>query len=117
MRNVLALLYYLLAVAGCTGGQVTDIRSDAGGRDIVHGRIELRAGVAKFICLVSATGVCHFALFDPACVVPSANCDKPPERFALAQGASREIVGLPAGFRPCVSAQGEAVQADCKSVR
>ena len=117
MRNVLALLYYLLAVVGCTGGQVTDIRSEADGRDIVHGRIELRAGVAKFACLASATGECHFALFDPACVAPSAHCDKPPERFAVAQGASREIVGLPAGFRPCVSAQGEVAQADCKSAR
>ncbi|MGO4702549.1 hypothetical protein [Dyella sp. 2RAB6] len=115
MRNVLALLYYLLAVVGCTGGNVTDIHSEADGRDIVHGKIELRAGVAKFECLASASGQCHFALFDPACVAPAASCDKPPERFALAQGASREIVGLPAGFRPCVSAQGEPARPDCKT--
>ena len=117
MRNVLALLYYLLAVVGCSGGQITDMRSEADGHDIVHGRIELRATVAKFECLASATGQCHFSLFDPSCADPAASCDKPPERFALAQGASREIVGLPAGFRPCVNAQEQAVQVDCKLAR
>lgn len=109
MRNVLALLYYLLAVVGCSGGQVTDMHSEADGRDIVHGRIEWRAGVARFECLASATGECRFGVFDPVCVDPAAGCDKPPERFVLAQGASREIVGLPKGFRPCVSARD-----DCK---
>ena len=114
MRNALALIYYLLAVVGCSGGQVTDIRSEADGRDIVHGRIEWRAGVARFECLASGTGQCHFALFDPSCTDPAAACGKPPERFVLARGTSREIVGLPAGFRPCVSAEGEAAQPDCK---
>ena len=117
MRNVLALLYYLLAVAGCSGGQITDMRSETDGHDIVHGRIELRAGVAKFECLASSTGQCHFGVFDPSCADPAASCDKPPERFALAQGASREIVGLPPGFRPCVSAEGEAARPDCRLAR
>ena len=114
MRNVLALLYYLLAVVGCSGGQVTEIRSETDGHDIVHGRIELNAGVAKFDCLASSTGQCQFVLFDPSCTDPAATCDKPPERFALAQGASREIVGLPPGFRPCVSAAGAPARPDCK---
>ena len=114
MRNVLALLYYLLAVVGCSSGQVTDIRSEVDGGDIVHGTIVLNAGVAKFDCLASSTGQCQFVLFDPSCTDPAATCDKPPERFALAQGASREIVGLPAGFRPCVSAAGTPARPDCK---
>jgi hypothetical protein len=113
MRNLLALFYYLLAVVGCSSGHVTDIRSEADGRDIVHGKIVLNAGVAKFDCLASSTGQCHFELFDPSCADPAATCDKPPERFALAQGASREIVGLPAGFRPCVSADGTATRPHC----
>ena len=115
MRNVLALLYYLLAVVGCSGGQITDIRSETDGRDVLHGRIELRAGVAKFECLASATGQCHFSLFDPSCADPAATCAKPPERFALAQGATREIVGLPAGFKPCVDTVGESLRVDCKA--
>lgn len=114
MRNVLALLYYVLAVVGCSSGKVTEIRSEMDGRDIVHGKIVQNAGVAKFECLASSTGLCHFELFDPACTDPTAQCDKLPERFAVAQGASREIVGLAAGFRPCVSAQGDAAGPDCK---
>jgi hypothetical protein len=113
MRNVLALLYYLFAVVGCSGGRVTDIRSEVDGRNVLHGRVEVSAEVAKFECLASATGQCHFSVFDPSCADPAVDCGKPPERFALAQGASREIVGLPAGFKPCVDAAGEAVRADC----
>lgn len=114
MRNVLAMLYYLFAVVGCSGGRVTEIRSEADGHDILHGRIEVSAEVAKFECLASATGQCHFSLFDPSCTSPAAACDKPPERFALAQGESREIVGLPAGFHPCIDAIGDVPRPDCK---
>lgn len=116
MRNVLALLYYLLAVVGCSGGRVTDFRSEVDGRDVLHGRIETRAGVAKFECLVSATGQCHFSLFDPACGSGAA-CKQAMERFELAQGASREIVGLPVDFRSCVEGVGVVVGGDCGVVR
>ena len=114
MRNVLALLYYLLAVVGCSGGRVTDIRSEVDGSGVLHGRIEQRAGVARFECLASASGQCHFSLFDPSCADPAATCDKPPERFVLARGASREIVGLPADFKPCVDTAGALLRPDCK---
>jgi hypothetical protein len=115
MRNILAMLYYLFAVVGCSGGRVTDIRSETDGRDVLHGRIEVSAEVAKFECLASSSGQCHFSLFDPSCADPSRTCDKPPERFALAEGASREIVGLPQGFRPCVDSTGQSLGTDCKA--
>ena len=117
MRNILAMLYYLFAVVGCSGGRVTEIRSETDGHDILHGRVEVSAEVTKFECLTSSSGQCYFSLFDPSCTDPAVTCGKPPERFALAEGASREIVGLPAGFKPCIDTAGKAMQVDCKASR
>lgn len=116
MRNVLAMLYYLFAVVGCSGGRVTEIRSEIDGRDVLHGRIEVSTEVAKFECLTSSSGQCYFSLFDPSCTGPAVACDKPPDRFAVAEGASREIVGLPAGFKPCADTAGTAMGVDCRAV-
>ncbi|WP_266170488.1 hypothetical protein [Dyella subtropica] len=117
MRSVLAFIYYLLALVGCTGGSTTEIRSSADGRDVVHGRVHVQAGLATFECLGSASGQCHFVLFPAECGVVAAvgkRCQAPSfKHLALAVGTSQELGDLPAEFKTCVVEQGGDVAPDC----
>ncbi|SFS08820.1 hypothetical protein SAMN05216570_2464 [Dyella sp. OK004] len=120
MRNLLALIYYVMTLVGCTGGRTIEMHSIADGHDKVHGVVHLQAGVAKFECLGSASGQCHFALFSAVCPDATADkaCDAPPlERLALAVGASREIVGLPVDFKACVDERDDTAASICGKSR
>ncbi|MFC4763933.1 hypothetical protein [Dyella koreensis] len=120
MRNLLAVIYYVLAMVGCTGGRTIEMHSMTDGHDRVHGVVHLQAGVAKFECVGSASGQCHFVLFSAACpdVGVDKACDAPPlERLALAVGASRELVGLPVEFKACVDDRDNADTSICSKGR
>lgn len=109
MRNLVAMTYFLLALVGCDGwGDDTIVmRSGVNGEYVIHSKTRVATNVAKFECIESASGNCHFLLFRGDCKVPGNprdTCmDQPFEQFVLAVGTTREIVGLPSGFRQCVS--------------
>ena len=116
MRNLLALVYFLLALIGCDGGGTTwTARASLDGQDVLHARTRLHAGVARFECIASASGRCHYALFAQACAPQPAACQAAPfERFSLAVGESREVVGLPDRFQPCAGTSDAIAHADCR---
>jgi len=127
MRNFMALLYYLFALLGCDIGGTTIVhRADAGGVDIIDSEVRVTDRIAKFECLASRSGQCHYALFHDDCAsaaktaaASNANADtcanRPFERFAMVAGTDKEVIGLEPGFKLCVSAEDQAVNADCKS--
>lgn len=118
MRNLIAAMYFLLALFGCEiGGTTTVTRSIVDGMDIIHSKTRIQGGIARFECLASASGECHYTLFPDQCASANGDCTKRPiDRFALPKGERREIVGLPA-FDACVTPDDTERQADCSAVR
>jgi len=122
MRNLMALLYYLCALFGCSvGGTTIEHHTVADGIDIVDSRVRISERIARFECQASRSGQCHYSLFRSECKPAAAGAAKDPrcaqpatERFALAAGATREIVGVAPGFTVCVSDEDADVGANCK---
>lgn len=123
MNKLIALCYFVLSLYGCDAGQSTFVhRSSVDGRATLDSKVVAQPGVARFDCLRSASGQCHYTLFPAQCAaapaspsagVRSVRCPAAPvRRFAVADGASRQIPGL-AGFRVCVSAEGRTPRPDC----
>ena len=129
MRNFTALLYYLFALLGCDIGATTIVhRASADGIDIIDSEVRVTDRIAKFECLASRSGQCHYTLFHDDCAVagntataknPAGEArpcaSRPFERFAMAAGSDKEVIGLEPGFKLCVSAEDQAMNADCKS--
>lgn len=114
MHNLIAAIYFLLALFGYDGGGTTVItRSSIDGADVIYSRTRTMVGIARFECIASASGECHYTLFPRQCASLHGNCgDRPMDRLTVPVGGKREVVGLPA-FDACVT-QGNAVtQRDC----
>lgn len=107
MRNLFAAIYFLLALFGCESGGTTVItRSVSNGVDLIHASTRIKAGIARFECLASVSGECHYTLLPDKCAATDAPCmEKPIDRFTMKAGESREVVGLPR-FSACVSQDG-----------
>jgi hypothetical protein len=118
MRNLIAAIYFVLALFGCeSGGTTTVTRSIVDGVDVVHSRTRVLAGIARFECISSATGECHYALFPSKCASADRDCAKRPiDRFTLPKGDRREVVGLPS-FDACVAQDDAAMQRECVAAR
>jgi hypothetical protein len=120
--KLMALLYFVLSLFGCDVGSSTFVhRIVVDGADMLYSKAYVESGVARFECLGSASGQCHYTLFPRECETASAatgaragNClVEPVERFAVAKGDSRQIPDLPS-FRLCVSADEGAPGPDCE---
>ncbi|MEI2260291.1 hypothetical protein [Stenotrophomonas indicatrix] len=104
MRSLLLACIAALSLAGCEKSTETSItRTTANGVDTLYSKRTVVDGVARFECIASRSGQCHYLLLDPSCN-PDAACAKPPLRsFAVAVGATQQFKDLPTGFRQCVS--------------
>jgi hypothetical protein len=81
-------------------------RSVSNGVDLIHASTRIKAGVARFECLASVSGECHYTLLPDKCASTDAPCmERPIDRFTMKAGESREVVGLPR-FSACVSQDG-----------
>ena len=114
MRNLLAAVYFLLALFGCDEGGTTVVtRSVIDGVDVIHARARIKAGIARFECVESTSGQCHYTLLPIQCASPTGNCTHQPlDRFAMKSGETREVVGLPE-FDVCVTQDSSAVPPTC----
>lgn len=112
MSKLIALLQFLLALAGVhAGGTTWTTRVEDQGLAL-YSKAHAQDGVARFDCIDSSTGGCHYTLYPERC--NSAACDaKPLQRFVVERGGSRQFAGLP-GFRLCVDAVDTTVGPDCK---
>lgn len=130
MNKFIALYYFLLSLFGCDiGGSTFVHRASIDGRDTLYSKVVAQPGVARFECLRSASGQCHYTVFPGTCSsapIPapgpatrstsrrSGRCPSGPvERFAIANGDSRRIAALPR-FRVCVSADSGTRGPDCE---
>lgn len=121
MNKLIALVHFLLSLAGLDAGGATLVhRSSAHGTDVVHARTHVQAGVAHFECLGSASGECHFTVLPRRCApgagaAPSDACRAAVRRIRVPSGDSRHLAGLH-DFGLCVSADGEPQGPDCRPV-
>jgi len=121
METLIALICFALSLVGCDiGGTHFIERSNRDGVDLLYSQIDASPGMARFRCLRSASGQCHYTLFPRECVDGAAtaahgaaNClAQPIRQFAVAAGGERELSGLPA-FKPCVAQQAALPAPDC----
>ena len=119
MTKLLTLCYFLLSLYGCdVAGSTWVHRASSNGSDILHSKVVAQPGVARFECLRSASGQCHYTLFPRTCAatakrVPDSDCPSEPiAQFSIANGDSRLMPGLQR-FRLCVSARDGAPGAGC----
>ncbi|MBS7456920.1 hypothetical protein [Coralloluteibacterium stylophorae] len=116
MDKFVALLQFVLALFGVdVAGSTYVARATVDGVDTLHARAVVEAGVARFECLRSASGHCHYVVWPSRCDGP-ASCDRGPlQRFVLASGDSRQVAGLHR-FRLCVTAEDAAAGTACAQV-
>lgn len=111
MFKLSAIMYFLLALAGCSEGDRSIVtRSTVNGVDQIYSKVHVRAGTATFECLDSITGSCHYAVF--ACAL--GQCENTPLRkLAVAAGAEQDIRDLPGQFQLCASADDKPMTIAC----
>lgn len=111
MTKLIALLQFLLALAGVHVGG-TDWTSNIHDHgQVLSSRVHAQDGVARFECIDSSSGRCHYTLYPDACAGKTC-ADTPLRQFSVASGDSRQFAGL-AGFRPCVDVEGAVLRPDC----
>ena len=122
MNKLLALLYFALSLFGVDVGGSTFIhRTSTDGIDTLYSKAHVAAGVARFECVRSASGQCHYTVIPRDCAPAPApasllagGCQSGPTRhFAIDDGASRRVPGLQ-GFGLCVSIDPAPAGTDCQ---
>ena len=112
MSKLIALLQFLLALAGFSSGGTTWTSQVHDNGHVLSSRAQAQDGVARFDCRASDSGLCYYTLYAAACARTNCN-DAPLRRFSVARDQSRQFAGL-AGFHPCVDTTGAALGPDCK---
>ncbi|HIE5356012.1 TPA: hypothetical protein ACXNP2_002626 [Stenotrophomonas maltophilia] len=104
MPRLLLVCAVLLALAGCEKSSNSSItRARANGVDTLYSKGTVVDGQARFQCIASSSGRCHYLVLDPACST-GATCATPPlRRFSVAVGRTETLRDLPEGFHQCVS--------------
>ena len=111
MTTLIALIHFLLALAGVPpASQHWSHRMDGTQGAILASEVVAEDGVARFRCIDSTSGACHYTLY-PVLRLPLGP-PAPLRRFSVARGGERRIAGL-AGFVPCVTSDGGARGPDC----
>ncbi|WP_411833018.1 hypothetical protein [Pseudoxanthomonas mexicana] len=120
MRIIASCFSVLLSLAGCHDRPqaTTVVRASADGVDTLHSRATLRGGVARFECLRSDSGHCHYVVQADDCRLAAGvdritRCGEPKvERFALDVGANVELAVRTTDLRQCVDSLAPAAP-DC----
>lgn len=116
MAKLTALIQFLLALAGCGTGATTYVDHTVLPSGSIHSRTVLEDGTARFECIDSSSGACHFTLYPVACS-DAPDCGRVPLRhFSVVRGESLLLPGLPE-FRPCVRLDAALPQPDCLAAR
>lgn len=113
MRLITATLTFVLTLSSCeqalTISSVTREYADNGYR--LYSEAQVRKGVGKFNCVASASGQCHYAVYERDCAADG--CDLvSPRVFTVAVGNKLERSGMPDHPQVCVDAA-RTPAADC----
>jgi hypothetical protein len=110
MRILVSLISFLFTLVGCNPqpGITTMTFSSVDGVGINSTKSRISDGEARFECLKSATGNCHYLVFVDTCAATEAAAadaactPRVLQRFTLAAGKVKELHDLPAGVRHCL---------------
>ena len=118
MQSIITTIYFLLTLFGFEGNGTTVItRSTNNGADVIYSRTHIQSGVARFECIASASGKCHYTVFPRKCASLDGNCGgQPLDRLTVPAGSTLEVAGLPA-FDACVSQSNATTERDCSPRR
>ncbi|MGY4515075.1 hypothetical protein [Lysobacter sp. HA18] len=112
MDKLFALLAFVASLLGWNGGRDTVVHRIVGsGADALFSRASVQDGVARFDCVRSASGACHYLVLPSGCAAEQ-DCTTRVRRYDVAAGESRQVTGLHS-FRLCVS--GAAVGTACSA--
>lgn len=106
--NLVAMLYLALSLLGLDVAGSQFVHHDrVDGVEVLHSRAAAHGGIARFECLASRSGQCHYRVSAGTCVVwppREGGCTRPPvRRFTLAAGERLTLAGLHE-FDLCVGA-------------
>lgn len=123
MRVLISLVSFLLTLAGCNphAGTTTLTFSSVDGVGINSTKARIAGGNARFECLQSASGSCHYVVFLSNCEKGDAQASTAVDactttvvqQFTLAAGDVKEFTRLPAGVKHCLSHDAMPVAPDC----
>ncbi len=121
MHFLIVILYFLLALFGWDGWGAHTIATHAfdHGTEVLYSETSITPVLARFSCIASATGACHYRLFSAHCaqsVRPASTptCQQAPfHKLIVATGKRAELVGLPANFTFCVKQNASPPDVPC----
>lgn len=122
MHFLITAFYLLFALAGFDGWAARTIATHVSdrGTDVLYSETSITPILARFSCVDSATGRCHYRLFPSECahqtqpgMLPGCTAGLAHE-FVLVRGDSRQLSGLGDDFDFCVSAEALPSDAPCK---
>lgn len=125
MNKLIALFYFVLSLYGCDIGSSTFVhQARSGGADTLHSKVVAQPTGARFECVRSASGRCHFTVFPRPCAgspdgasrAPGECTPDPTGRFAVADGQSMKIPGL-RDFRVCVGTGEDMPEPHCETLQ
>ncbi len=110
MRILMTLVSMLTTLGGCepSPGSTTFTVSSLDGVAFNASRASVSAGSTRFECLYSASGRCHYLVYEPGCraateATLAVSCaPRPLHRFELASGQASEIQGLSEATEWCM---------------
>jgi hypothetical protein len=110
MRLLISMLYCLTGLFGChpDTGTTMIARSTINGVDVLFSKTVADHDVARFQCLASRSGRCHYLVYQPRCADAPAGGACPRQeldRFDLGVGQTRVLRGLGEDFRQCAAAE------------
>ena len=112
MSKLIALLHFLLALAGFGVGGTTWTSNLHDNGTTLHSQARAQDGVARFDCIDSSSGQCYYTLYASTCTGTTCT-DAPLRRFHVARDDSRQFAGL-IGFHPCVDTVDTVPGPDCR---
>ncbi len=113
MHYLSLILSSLLSLLGIQEPAGTTSVTRVAGTEALLSRTLKTAGAATFHCIESASGRCHYRVFDERCQATTAaagtlQCERRQLHvFALPAGSRQVLRDLPAGFEHCVDTRAE----------
>ncbi len=111
MHYLIAAIYFLFALLGWDGWGAQTIATHAfdRGTEVLYSEASITPVLARFVCIDSASGRCHYRLFRAECAHPAPNASRSAcmpdaaREFVLSRGDSTRLAGMPDAFDFCVS--------------
>jgi len=123
MRILISLVSFLLTLVGFNpqAGTTTLTFSSVDGVGVNSSKARIADGNARFECLQSASGSCHYVVFLSSCKKSDTRANAAMgactttvvQQFTLAAGNVKEFTHLPTGVKHCLSHEAMPVAPDC----